>query len=765
MTARVSIDGAAFVDPPVEVTSDGPHRVVVEGSNGTRAEASFVIDTKGPIIALSAPPSPSSDATPTFQFTASEPGELTCLLDGHSVTPCVSPFTTTPLSDGAHTFEVSGVDGLGNPSEEPARVSFTVDATPPETTITSGPTGPTGSTSAAFGLGSEPGATFECKLDAAPDFSPCSTPQSYTGLAQGPHTFSVRAVDTVGNVDPTPATRTWTVDTSPPDTTITPPTPTSFTKVTTASFTFTSEAGATFECKLDTGVFSPCSSPKAYPSLLQGSHAFSVRAIDLAGNVDPTPAAHSWTVDLTAPVATITSGPAVLPVVVNTPGATFVFSATDAFPVPSTLALECALDAAAFSACTSPLTVTVLDGTHTFKVQAKDAAGNVSAVVQRSWTVDATGPIVVISSPALGASYVRSADVDAGFTCTDAPRPAPTCTGAITAGPTGLGPISNGGHLPTGTAGTYTLTVTSTDTAGNTTVATRTYTVADLQGAVAFTRAGQIWVTKASAPGAFAPRQLTQLAGLDTSGSWVDDQPSISPDGRRVIFARRPASPASSNRQIWVIDSTGRNAKNLTGDSGKDYNAPEWSPLGANIVFDSTRSGSKGRDVWTASFSTSSGGTLSSYVNRTDANGDDVTPSWSPGGLRIAFATNRNSSQFEIYSMLANGSDLKRLTNDPRTDIEPSYSPSGLLLAFSSDRATGTGGFELYVMGAPNGNSQTRITTSPGVDGQPHFTDTLTIVFASARTTGGGPGLFTMAPSAVPPIKVPGTTLGDAQPG
>ena len=115
--------------------------------------------------------------------------------------------------------------------------------------------------------------------------------------------------------------------------------------------------------------------------------------------------------------------------------------------------------------------------------------------------------------------------------------------------------------------------------------------------------------------------------------------------------------------------------------------------------------------------------------------------------------------------MLANGNDANRLTNDPRTDIEPSFSPSGLLIAFSSDRATGTGGFELYVMGSANGNSQVRITNSPGVDGQPHFVDPLTIIFASARTTGAAAGLYTVAPSAVPPVKVPSTIAGDSQPG
>jgi hypothetical protein len=66
---------------------------------------------------------------------------------------------------------------------------------------------------------------------------------------------------------------------------------------TSASFTFSSsEAGSTFECKLDSGAYALCTSPKSYSNVSRGSHTFSVRAKDGAGNVDPTPATRSWKV-------------------------------------------------------------------------------------------------------------------------------------------------------------------------------------------------------------------------------------------------------------------------------------------------------------------------------------------------------------------------------------------------------------------------------------------------------------------------------------
>ena len=176
------------------------------------------------------------------------------------------------------------------------------DTTPPETTIDSGPSGTASSASASFTFSSsEAGSTFECKLDAGA-FGSCTSPKSYAGLSDGSHTFSVRAIDAAGNVDATPASRTWTVSTAPPPDTTPPNTtinsgPSGTVSSTSASFTFSSsEAGSTFECRLDGGAYAPCTSPKNYTNVSRGSHTFNVRAKDGAGNVDPTPATRTWKV-------------------------------------------------------------------------------------------------------------------------------------------------------------------------------------------------------------------------------------------------------------------------------------------------------------------------------------------------------------------------------------------------------------------------------------------------------------------------------------
>jgi subtilisin-like proprotein convertase family protein len=84
------------------------------------------------------------------------------------------------------------------------------DTQPPDTTITQAPKAKSKSKSATFAFTSTEPVSFECKLDDGA-FAACTSPKTYSGLKKGVHTFSVRATDAAGNVDPSPATATWTV--------------------------------------------------------------------------------------------------------------------------------------------------------------------------------------------------------------------------------------------------------------------------------------------------------------------------------------------------------------------------------------------------------------------------------------------------------------------------------------------------------------------------------------------------------------------------
>ena len=90
-------------------------------------------------------------------------------------------------------------------------VSVGNDTTPPDTTITGGPTN--GSLVnpgfATFSFSADDNSTFKCRLDDQVEFTTCDSPITYTGLSVGSHTFEVQATDDDGNVETESASRTW----------------------------------------------------------------------------------------------------------------------------------------------------------------------------------------------------------------------------------------------------------------------------------------------------------------------------------------------------------------------------------------------------------------------------------------------------------------------------------------------------------------------------------------------------------------------------
>jgi hypothetical protein len=171
------------------------------------------------------------------------------------------------------------------------------DVAAPDTSITSGPSGPTNNSSPSFDFTQteSPGLGFECRLDAG-EWDPCAGPKAYSSLPDGAHTFRVRGVDSSGNADQSEATRSFTVDTLPSNTSITAG-PVGSTGDPTPTFEFEgSESGVTFECSVDGDAFVGCSSPRTLARQDDGAHTFAVRAVDAAGSVDATPASRSYTV-------------------------------------------------------------------------------------------------------------------------------------------------------------------------------------------------------------------------------------------------------------------------------------------------------------------------------------------------------------------------------------------------------------------------------------------------------------------------------------
>ena len=348
----------------------------------------------------SEPSNPSVSGSASFSFSGIDRGTgvagFECNLDDGGFSACTSPKGYSGLSDGSHTFQVRAIGDDANADPTPDSFTWTIDTAAPDTTIDGNPSDPTNSVSASFSFsGTDAGtgvASFECKLDGG-GFSACTSSKDYSGLSEGSHTFQVRAIDGLGNPDPTPDSFTWTIDTTAPDTTIgsNPPDPSGSSS---ASFSFNStDADASFECQLDGGGFSACTSPKDYSGLSDGGHSFQVRAIDDAGNADPTPDSFAWTIDNTEPDTAIGSKPS------NPSGsssASFSFSGIDGGS--GVAGFECKLDAGGFSDCTSPKSYSGLsEGSHTFQVRAIGGEENADpSPASFTWTIDTVPPAVTI---------------------------------------------------------------------------------------------------------------------------------------------------------------------------------------------------------------------------------------------------------------------------------------------------------------------------------------------------------------------------------
>jgi hypothetical protein len=111
------------------------------------------------------------------------------------------------------------IDGAGNTDPAPPHYTWTIDGTPFGTTITSKPSETSNSTIATFGfLSRKAGVTFQCQLDSG-SYIACRSPITYEGLVEDRHTFSVKALDDIGNEDATPARYRWEIRVLPVNTT------------------------------------------------------------------------------------------------------------------------------------------------------------------------------------------------------------------------------------------------------------------------------------------------------------------------------------------------------------------------------------------------------------------------------------------------------------------------------------------------------------------------------------------------------------------
>jgi len=278
-----------------------------------------------------------------------------------------------------------------------AAVSAPAAAAPPNRTqtpvITAKPSSPTNATTASFSFTSgTAGAVFTCQLDGG-TATTCTSPFTYSGLSAGAHSFSVKA-QAPGFKPSGNATATWTVDTTAPNApSVSGPAAVTKDKAPVITFSSSSPDVVGYRCSLDGAAAVPCTSGSAVSAPAEGGHLFTVTALDAAGNTS-TPTTVAWSLDTVVAAPVVLNGPISF---TSSDSATFTFLSPD-----EDAATDCSVDGGAWSACSSPLSLSGLAvGSHTFQVRATDPAGNTAVSTPTySWTRGVTPVTFAWSDPA-----------------------------------------------------------------------------------------------------------------------------------------------------------------------------------------------------------------------------------------------------------------------------------------------------------------------------------------------------------------------------
>jgi PASTA domain/Bacterial Ig-like domain (group 3) len=258
----------------------------------------------------------------------------------------------------------------------------TVDVDPPETTITSGPPALSASPNATFTFtADEAGSTFECSLDGAP-FTSCSSPATFNGLADGAHSFDVRATDDSTNTDPTPDNASWTLDATAPSVSLADPgSPLRGTVTLSPSADDGTGSGIASlvvqRSPAGAGTWTTIATAWNTTGVGDGDYDLRARATDNVGNTANSPV-RTVTVDNTAPSlasSTPADGELVaaagsLAVVADENLAGIANATIDGFAAP----------APAIIGATATYTAAFADGPHTFEGELEDTAGNRRAI-------------------------------------------------------------------------------------------------------------------------------------------------------------------------------------------------------------------------------------------------------------------------------------------------------------------------------------------------------------------------------------------------
>ncbi len=204
-----------------------------------------------------------------------------------------------------------------------------------------------------------------------------------------------------------------------------------------------------------------------------------------------------------------------------------------------------------------------------------------------------------------------------------------------------------------------------------------------------------------------ATGELDRLSDRPVADSWL----GVLPGGGLVVCGHE-----AGDKELFLLAPDGAVERRLT-DNDADDCQPDVTPDGETVVFWSNRGGSA--EIWAMPVAGGEARQLTRFAGNDSVPGHryggEGPPRVSPDGRRIVWMSIRDGSDFDVYSMAIDGSDVRRLTEHLADDGYPSWSPDGRWIAFDSDRH---GGIDLFVMRS-DGSEPTRVSDAEGSEQAP----------------------------------------------